>query len=279
LSSKQKADIEGIYTINDFMTLGVYKNKKENNYLAIVLNSETDIWVKGEIVYTLVPFGSDHVLSIGGSLSAKRLIAYTERIADGFFYFMGFQKDSTQTNYSNKALSDKTYYRKELNNKITYLKIGSFNSWYPTLSDAEKFYKTLDGSLAKNNLIIDLRNNGGGGDRNSDILYKIVKSYAKKNKVYVLINHGTMSNAEQFAYRLSKLANCQLFGDKTNGTLAYEIKDSNYTLPCGNFVAVLTSKKIKEYLEFESQGIKPNVTLNKETDWVTQLIDFIEKNN
>ena len=276
LNTKTKKNIEGIYTRENYMTIGVYKNK--DSYKAIILDSESDFWQIGEIMYTLIPYGDDYLLNIGGGITSKRLIAYTERIENGFFYFMGFQKDIAQKNYATKTPSEDIYKREELSNGITYLKIGSFNSWNPTLTNAEKFYKSLEGSLNKRNLIIDLRNNGGGGDRNSNILYKLVRDYAKKNKVYVLINHRTVSNAEQFASKLSMLENCQLFGKRTNGTLAYEIKDSNYTLPCNNFIAVLTSKKHSKYLEFESKGIKPKFELDVETNWIEQLKTYIENN-
>ena len=279
LKNKTIMDIEGVYKRENYMTIGVFRNEIENNYKAIILDSESDVWQVGEIMYTLIPFGNDYLLNIGGSINSKRLMAYTERVENGFFYFMGFQKDITQTNYSSIMPSESTYYREELSDEITYLKIGSFSSWNPTLSDAEKFYKTLEGYLNKSNLIVDLRNNGGGGDRNSDILYKLLKEYSKKNKIYVLINHRTVSNAEQFAQKLGKLDNCLIFGSRTNGTLAYEIKDSNYTLPCNNYIAVLTSKKHSDYLEFESQGINPDITLNFDSDWILQLNNYISENN
>ncbi|MFT5672936.1 MAG: hypothetical protein ACI9JT_001577 [Polaribacter sp.] len=275
LNTKLIKDIEGVYKRENYVTIGVYKN--ENNYKAIVLDTESDVWQIGEIIYTLIPFGNDYLLNIGGSITSKRLIVYTERVENGFFNFMGFQKDITQTNYASKMLSESTYYRKELSDETTYLKIGSFSSWNPTLSDAEKFYKTLEGNLNKSNLIVDLRNNGGGGDRNSDNLYKLLKRYSKKNNIYVLINHRTASNAEHFTIKLSKLDNCRIFGSRTNGSLAYEIKNSNHTLPCGNFIAVLTSKKYSDYLEFESQGIEPEVTFNLNSDWIIQLNNYIRK--
>ena len=277
LKTKAIMDIEGIYKRENYMTIGVFRNEIENNYKAIILDSESDVWQVGEIMYTLIPFGNDYLLNIGGSINSKRLMAYTERVENGFFYFMGFQKDITQTNYSSIMPSESTYYREELSDEITYLKIGSFSSWNPTLSDAEKFYKTLEGYLNKSNLIVDLRNNGGGGDRNSDILYKLLKEYSKKNKIYVLINHRTASNAEQFAKKLSTLENCKIFGSRTNGSIAYEIKNSNYPLPCGNFIAVLTSKKHSDYLEFESRGIEPDVTFSLNSDWIIQLNNYIRK--
>jgi hypothetical protein len=277
LNTKLIKDIEGIYKRERYVTIGVYKNEAAKNYTAIVLDSELEVCQIGEIIYTLIPFGNDCLMNIGGSITSKQLIVYTERVENGFFNFMGFQKDITQTNYASKTLSESTYYREELSDETTYLKIGSFSWWNPTLSDAEKFYKTLEGNLNKSNLIVDLRNNGGGGDRNSDNLYTLLKEYSKKNNIYVLINHRTASNAAHFTHKLRALDNCRIFGSRTNGSLAYEIKNSNYTLPCGPFVAVLTSKKHSDYLSFESQGIEPEVPFNFNSDWIIQLNNYIEK--
>ncbi len=279
LNSKEKKGVEGVYQNENGMKIGVYKSNDRNVYNAIVLDSVSDVWEVGEIIYTLFPLGNDYLLSVGGNTKSKRMIAYVERVGHGFFYFMGFQKDMTQINYASNLRSEKTYYRESISDEITYLKIGSFDAWYPTLSDAERFYETLKGNLNKKYLILDLRNNRGGGDRNSDILFKILKRYAKQKYIYLLINHRTISNAEQFAHKLSQLKNVRLFGMRTNGTLAYEVKDELYTLPCGNFRAVLSSKKHTKYLEFESKGIVPDITFDQETDWVEQLIDYIENNN
>jgi hypothetical protein len=271
--------VEGIYEKNGVLTLAVYREKDDTIYKALVLQSGTALWERGEQVFTFIPFGNEYLLGVGGSLSSKRHIAYTERIANGFFHFMGFQKEVGQINYATEVPFEETYYREELSNDITYLKIGSFNSWNPTLGEAEAFYKSLEGRLTKPHLIVDLRNNGGGGDRNSDILFKLLKDHSKENMLYVLINHRTVSNAEQVALKLGALKNCILFGMQTNGTLTYEIKDSSYPLPCGRFTAVLTSKKHARYLEYESQGIAPDIPLNRDTDWLEQVTNYIEESS
>lgn len=269
--------IEGIYTKENYLTIAVYKSSEE--YKAIVIASENKIWESGELLYTLIPYGNNYLMAIGGDIVSKRLISYTERIEDGFFLTMGFQKEIQKTNYSVELYPDSTYVRKELNPETTYIKIGSFNSWYPTLSDAEAFYKSLEGTLTKKNLIIDLRSNGGGGNRNSNVLLEIIDEYLINNKVYLITNNRTASNGEQFTSKLRSYENCETFGHGTNGTIAYEIVSSNYNLPCGNFLAVLTSKKHKEFLPFESKGVEPDFKLNMNSDWVNQVLEHIGNRN
>lgn len=277
LSSKNLQEIEGLYFKKGFLDLGVYKSGKE--YKAIVLKSEKEIWQPGEIVYHLVPYGNNYVLNIGGDISSKWLMSYPERIENGYFLTMGFQKDPTKTNYSVSLYRDSTYVRREISAETTYIKIGSFNSWYPTLSDAESFYKSLEGTLTKKNLIIDLRDNGGGGNRNSNVLLEIIEDYIKENKVSVITNNRTASNAEQFAFKLKQFENCKTYGHRTNGTAAYELVNANYNLPCGNFIAVLTSKKHKEFLGIESIGLEPDQKLSMDIDWIEQLINITENNH
>ena len=177
LQKMPKTDIQGVYYRKGLMTIGVYKNETANDFKAVVLASQSKVWEVGEVIYTLVPYGNNYMLAISGGITSKRLIAYPERIEDGLFRTMGFQKDLSIPNYSVSLYADSTYLRKEISSDITYIKVGSFKSFYPTLSDAEKFYKSLNGTLTKKNLIIDLRDNGGGGNRNSDGLLEIIEDF------------------------------------------------------------------------------------------------------
>ena len=274
LSEKSIESIEGVYFSDDY-TIGVYRTGGSSSFELIILSSNSELWQKGEILGSLIRSNYDQLLFVGGSIKSKRFIAFEEKVSNGFFSRLNFRKNLTRPNYANRTLSDENYYIEDLSDDITYLKIGSFNSFYPVLGEAEKFYSKIKEQLVKRNLILDLRNNSGGGDRNSDILLKILKKYSKNNKVYVLINFRTTSNAEQFALKLKELKNTILLGEPTNGTIAYEIKNSSYNMPCNNFIAVLTSKKHKNYIKYEGKGIEPDIRLQPDSEWPNQVELYI----
>jgi hypothetical protein len=279
LSKKPFDEPEGIYFRSGFATLAVAFNKNTQVYQAIILKSESPSWERGELIYTLIPYGNGYLRGIGGNSKTKRLVAFTERINEGIFLTLGFQKDPSQLNFSSEIHPDTNYFRKELTSDITYIKVGSFNSFYPTLSDAEAFYASLKSSLSKKQLVVDLRDNGGGGDRNSGILFDILKAYSQTKRIYLITNHRTASNAEQFTQKLKSLGNCMTLGDRTFGTASYEVKNSASALPCGKFKVILTAKAHKPYLPLESQGIAPDVYLAYDRDWLEQVLEYIAKNN
>ncbi|PQV49451.1 peptidase S41-like protein [Jejuia pallidilutea] len=276
LSKRPFKDIEGVYKLPNYVTLGVYKHNQD--YLGIILESELENWNSGEIMYTLIPYGEDLMLAIFGQQKNKRMVAVSERIKNGMFLKLGLRKNQDIKPYHLAPSRDSLFIRKELNDKTTYIKSGSFNSFYPVLSDAEAFYKTLENSLSKENLIVDLRDNTGGGERNSDVLLEILTQYSANNNMFVLINHNTASNAEQFAVKLKKLPNTKILGDKTQGTLTYELKKNiSNPLPCGKFLGIITSKRHKEYLPFESVGVTPDMYLNYDSDWIEQAVKIINR--
>jgi hypothetical protein len=276
LKTKPFSAIEGIYELPKYVTLGVYK--EEEKYVGVILKSELSNWKAGEIMYTLLPFGEDLLLAIFGQQKSRRIVAVSERIKHGMFLKLGLKKDLETKPWHLAPERDSLFIRRELNVETTYIKTGSFSSFYPKLSDAEAFYVTLKNTLTKNNLIVDLRDNTGGGERNSNILLEILNSYAQQNNLYVLINHNTASNAEQFTIKLSQLPNTKILGDRTQGTLTYELrKNISNNLGCGKFVAIMTSKRHKEYLEFESKGVEPDVLLNYNEDWIGQTVKIIHK--
>jgi hypothetical protein len=265
----------GIYYFDDVIKLGVYSNSDLADFTMVVLDSKNPLWERGMVLARLVSYGDDFHRFIGGGLYSKRLITFNERIKEGMFLTYGFRKDTTAIDFSNSTKKEDTYGIKELSSALTYLKVGSFNSFYPKLAEAEKFYNILASELGTKELVLDLRNNGGGGDRNSNVLLKLLKDIDKDKQIHVLVNHNTGSNAEQFAAKLKAWENVTVYGDKTNGTITYEIKNSSYTLPCSGYIAELTSKKHTQFIKYESKGVPPDVFLDYDTDWLVQVKELI----
>lgn len=128
-----------------------------------------------------------------------------------------------------------------------------------------EYDKNINGKIIDGNLIVDLWNNGGENNDVSDPFLKILTEYTKRNKVYVLINRKTMSNADQFTVKLKKLDNATVFlGEESCRMVAY---GSNY------------SKKdplaFSEYLEYEDIGFTPDIVLSPDNDRTQQVLKII----
>ena len=276
LKKRPLSDVEGIYRLPGYFDIGLFKS--DRTYKGVVLASELENWEAGEVLCTMIGIDDNNYLSVFARPKTKVQIAYLERIKDGSFLQFGLKKDPSIKLYHRVAYRDSLYVRKQLNAKTTYIKVGSFRSFYPTLAEAEAFYATLKNTLSSENLVVDLRNNGGGGSRNSDILHDILWEYNQTGKRFILINNATGSNAEQFAVRLKKFRNALFLGDHSLGMIAYEKKRKVINLlPCGAFNAVMTSKRHKEYLPYEVKGVPPERFLDYTKDWIEQTLEIIEQ--
>lgn len=271
LEIKPVKNVEGIYSRDGF-SIGVYDS--EENLIVVNLSGGKKVWQKGEIIGQFLKYGNGRYLAAIGQFHDKKLVNFPLEIKNGHISKLQLSKSNAAPDYS-RVKANGTY-QYSLSGDITYMRIGSFSDYNPTLNDAEKFYKSLEGKPVTNNLILDLRDNGGGGDRNSDILYKYLRKNYKEAKLYVLINGNTASNAEQFALRLQKFKNVTLLGSKTSGTIAYEL-GKTYEFPCYKFKGFFTFKGDKKYLEYESVGVQPDIILDNSEDWIKQTKEYIAK--
>jgi hypothetical protein len=280
LREKHIEDIEGIYHVNSEFSFGLVFEDNSKTYHAVVLKSAAKEWHKGDIVYKLLPLSDGFFKVIGAQYPSKRLISYHERLNQGIFLRAGFKKDTIPKYFIGNPYPDDVFVFKELSPNINYLKVGSFSSQYPFLKEAEDFYSSLKGKLKKPHLILDLRDNGGGGDRNSDILFKQLRTYVKTNRLHLITNARTGSNAEQFAVKLKRYERVTSYGDKSRGALAYEIRPGDYhTLPSSRFLVILPSKVHNKYLPFETKGVAPDYFLDYKTNWISTIKNTIENLN
>jgi C-terminal processing protease CtpA/Prc len=158
---------------------------------------------------------------------------------------------------------------KKLNDQVHYLLIKTFQADNVTSQISKSFYDSIKNILKIPNLILDLRNNEGGAEKEMAKYYQLLKSYGYNGHLYVLLNNGTMSQAEIFTLRLKELKNVTLLGQTTRGMLTY---GSNYgkrvQLPSGRFEIYPTdmlSWKLA-LLEYEDYGLKPDIFLESDKD-------------
>jgi C-terminal processing protease CtpA/Prc len=97
--------------------------------------------------------------------------------------------------------------------------------------------------------------------------------------LYVVVNNGTLSQAEILTLELKQLKNVVTIGQTTKGMLTY---GSNYgnreRLPSGRFEIYPTDMKgSKKHLQYEDYGINPDIFLKDDTDWIEQVVAIIRK--
>lgn len=267
--------IEGIYHRKGMVSIALAYLADEQRYQGVVLKSASANWKRGDILLTLFPKGENIFSMTKGYFPTKKAISNHAKVQEGVFLRWGYVKDTTATYYHRKPFPKQQYVYQDVSPEVDYIKVGSFKSFYPTLSEAEAFYRKIKGTLNKPHLILDLRGNTGGGDRNSDILLEQLKEYLKKGQLHVLINSWTGSNAEQYAVKLKKMKNVTTYGLPTLGALAYEKKGKvNHTLPSTGFIVTLPTKIHKEFLPYETKGVQPDRLLSIHQDWVKQVQDL-----
>jgi hypothetical protein len=162
---------------------------------------------------------------------------------------------------------------KNLQSDIQYLHLGSFNGSPQNLIIAKAFYNSIKDTLTAPNLILDLRGNVGGAAKCANQFFALLKNYSETGKVFVLINGGVVSMGERFAWRLKPIKNIKLFGEATDGMIAYGNNNGDSPVsPSGRFKFYPTNMPDEGHLlPYEEIGIEPHVYLNNKSDWIEQL--------
>jgi C-terminal processing protease CtpA/Prc len=168
---------------------------------------------------------------------------------------------------------------KRINAEVQYLAVRTFQANRQSMQKSKEFYESIKNQLTAPNLILDLRNNEGGAEKESQKYLKLLQRYTRSGKLYVLLNNGTLSQAEILTLQLKKLKNTTTVGQTTRGMLSYGSNyDKREKLPSGEFEVYVTDMKgKKEYLKYEDYGIEPDIALTDKIDWIDQVIEVIQR--
>lgn len=200
------------------------------------------------------------------------------KLTNGKLTGLNYQKLLSQT-YVPANFSDKKYEYKELEKEIGYLRLSTFDSNNENIKVATDFFTKVRPTIKTKYLIVDLRNNGGGGNKTSGQFYTFLKKYS--GKIFLLQNSNTVSNAEQFILNIKNTKKITTLGEDTRGTITY---GSNYgktiELPSNRFLFYPTDMNGRaKDLVYENIGIKPDISLDAfGEDWIDQTIKYIKAN-
>lgn len=188
-----------------------------------------------------------------------------------------------------------------LSPNIGYLQISSFG---PAFLVSDKFAAAMNELADTDGLIIDLRNNGGGGGDSVALLISYLvdgrtrlndsweratgitmqywtqdkldgKRYGGKKPVLILAGPNTKSAAESFAYQLQALKRATVIGERTwggaNASRPYRLSE--------HFVAFIPSKRSISpitHTDWEGAGVIPDVAA-KVDDALSAAKDLMQR--
>lgn len=278
LDGKSLDEVEGVYTIGSKLKMGVYRVVADS-LVGVILESQDEIWEPGQIFAYLKQSNIDsHFDIIHYGTNQKNLKFSKAQFFDHGMLFPSVLKENLKNNYAwiDKA-AEESYQLSNLSDDIQYVWLNSFSRTTKP-KDRDALIAQIQTDLTAKNLIIDLRNNGGGADKISLPILKELKK--KKVNIYVITNFFTGSNAEMTTVRLKDKFDAIQLGQRTYGAISY---GSNYgksfNSPSGLFNFYPTDMRQREFIEFEEVGVQPDVKLNQESDWVEQTMAYIQNSD
>ena len=239
LSSKKEVDYEGIWDISGDYKVGIIKER--NSYIGFIIESTYDDWLPNMVKLKIEDIDSEmkstyymrdftprisgkpvsignHVLQIG-VIDLKRL--YPELKPDPYI-----------ENYLRFLTADKPYIE-QLNRNTLYLRIPSFYFDY----SLENLIKENMKKITKTeNLIIDLRNNGGGDIITANVLYPILYTNPIQTPSFEFL--ASPLNIKRISEQLEQIESNEMY--KNDAQLMQQAKDfyDNIKNRVGEFVFV-----------------------------------------
>ncbi|SDQ66943.1 S41 family peptidase [Flagellimonas zhangzhouensis] len=266
----QNDGVSGIYHMGSDK---IYVNKETDGvWYGITLASNSENWTKGTIRlkiqqtsegnYELFEFYQNGMLFYQDNVKIQngRIHGTFWNTANQYFF-----NKNHKNNFNYVSLSP----------SFDYIGIKTLRRTRNLMKEAENFYDTNLPKLTHKNLIIDLRNNGGGATKQADELLKSLKKNKNIEKIYVLINFKTGSSAELTALALKKDPRTIIAGENSRGMLAYGYGNKSYSAEtdCAGVQLSLSTEQAGENFDtYEIKGITPDIALDNQSDWVEQVM-------
>ncbi|MEO1051933.1 MAG: hypothetical protein AAFX87_14980 [Bacteroidota bacterium] len=282
LKTKTSADIEGIYYSNSGATkLAVYY-LDSGRYRGVILNSQSSLWDRGQIKFNMNTDEETALALIYNGMHEG--MYFVDRSGKHLLYKWGYKKEGKQNDYFRKRSKLRTSRLKNIKG-IPYLYLSSFRGSNENFKILDSLYTFSLPLLGKaKDIIIDVRDNGGGGERTYNRLIKSLESMAKRPKIHVMINRFTGSAAEHFTLEMKRLG-ATVYGENSLGAINYRYPNKGNkepaSTPCFKYrLFMTTAHNRKQYrnLTLERDGITPDLTLKESEDWIEQLVRIIKQN-
>jgi C-terminal processing protease CtpA/Prc len=168
---------------------------------------------------------------------------------------------------------------KKLSDDVDYLYLGTFYGGYAHRADT--FYNATLPKMKAKKLIIDVRNNTGGGQRTYEQLLKHLKSSENTaEEIAIIQNKNCVSACEHFISWFNKNGMATTYGENTSGMLAYGYGNRSSImkkLACTGTTLEITETKYPQYKDIEFIGLEPKVFLDRKTDWIQQVQNVLDK--
>lgn len=278
--------LEGIYHYGGHLTIGLYQvHPKMAAWYGVVLHSSLPVWEPGQIAVYLLRRSNKRYLAVYGHPVYKNLMLYPNEalvnrsLAGSFFYGSVsddiYRKHPEKQDFVRISRKEAPFQFRRLSPEMAYVRLGHFSAVPADQKAAEAFLKSIADSLTAPKLLLDLRDNQGGADKVARPFLRIVREYAAKHPVAVLLNYGTMSQGEIFALWLKDIPNVTLLGQPTQGTLTYGSNYGRTVLLPGQTARVYVTDMKSSYLPFEGVGVQPGVILHSDRDWIAQGMEYL----
>lgn len=277
--------IDTLQTINDLIS-GIYyagedkvfvKRENEHLWFGVSINQNSENWPEGKIRFKIQKDSNGNLeifefFNNGMLFYQKNITIENGRISSTFW-----NKDHKY--YFNKNFNQNFTYE-PINSSFDYIGIKTLKRTKTLIAEGKSFYQNNLKKLKKENLIVDLRNNGGGSLNQILPLMKSLKKNKSIQTVYLLINFKTASAAELAVLKLKNDKRTRIVGENSSGMLAYGYGNKAFSThtECFHYKVILsTTQENKNDVQYEYSGIQPDHYLNNQSDWIEQVIQLEQK--